>query len=163
MLALNQKTIAWAVITISAALLLVLIFTKTGVDKEGEFLCKAVADSPDLEMEDCPAHNDQLSWLLVVAFGIAFIMLAAGAYLYFVPITKAGAAPAKKVDISKFDDDEKKIYEILKAHDGSVYQSDLIKETEFSKVKITRVLDKMETKGIVDRQRRGMTNIVVLK
>src|SRR3989344_7693674 len=100
MLALNQKTIALTVITISAALLLVLIFTKTGIDEEEVVLCKAVEDSPNLEMEDCPAHNDKLSWLMVIAFGIAFVMLAAGVYLYFVPVNKAGAAPAKKVDIS---------------------------------------------------------------
>jgi uncharacterized membrane protein len=44
-----------------------------------------------------------------------------------------------------------------------MYQSDLIKETEFSKVKITRILDKMESKDVIDRKRRGMTNIIVLK
>ena len=61
------------------------------------------------------------------------------------------------------DEEEKRLYNIIKDKDGSAYQSDLVKETDFSKVKITRVLDKLEHKGIIERKRRGMTNIVVLK
>ncbi|MBI5072205.1 MarR family transcriptional regulator, partial [Candidatus Woesearchaeota archaeon] len=65
--------------------------------------------------------------------------------------------------LSKLDEDEKKIYELLKKSNGSVYQTDIIKETGYSKVKITRILDKMELAQIVERKRRGMTNIIVLK
>ena len=55
------------------------------------------------------------------------------------------------------------MYDIIKGKNGSAYQSDLIKETGFSKVKVTRILDKMETADIIERKRRGMTNIIVLK
>ena len=51
----------------------------------------------------------------------------------------------------------------LKTTEGSAYQSDLIKATGYSKVKVTRILDKMESKGIVERKRRGMANIIVMK
>ena len=44
-----------------------------------------------------------------------------------------------------------------------MYQSSLMKETGFSKVKTTRVLDRLETKKILERKRRGMTNLVVLR
>ena len=57
----------------------------------------------------------------------------------------------------------KKIYDILVKADGSAFQSDLIKETGFSKVKVSRILDKLETKKILERRRRGLANIVVLK
>ena len=69
----------------------------------------------------------------------------------------------KKVTYSKLDEEEKKILELLQKNEGSQYQSDLIKETGFSKVKMTRILDKFESKGYIDRKRRGMTNIVFLK
>ena len=69
----------------------------------------------------------------------------------------------KEIDTSKLDEDEKKIYGLLKQNEGSMYQSDLIKETELSKVAITRILDKLESKKIIDRKRRGMTNIVILR
>ena len=67
------------------------------------------------------------------------------------------------IDFSKLDEKERKVYELLKQNQGSMYQSDLIKQTEFSKVQMTRILDKMAGKGIVDVKRRGMTNIIVLR
>ena len=32
-----------------------------------------------------------------------------------------------------------------------------------TKVKVTRILDKLEGRGLVERKRRGMTNVVMLK
>jgi uncharacterized membrane protein len=69
----------------------------------------------------------------------------------------------KQVDLSKLDEEEKQVYDLVKSKDGSAYQSDIVKETGLSKVKTTRILDKLETNGILERKRRGMTNIVVLK
>ena len=59
--------------------------------------------------------------------------------------------------------EEKKIYGLIESSDGVILQSDLIQETGYSKVKVSRILDKLEGKGIVERKRRGMSNIVMLK
>lgn len=69
----------------------------------------------------------------------------------------------KEVDLSKLDEDEQRICTLIQEQDGSMYKSDLIKETCFSKVHMTRVLDKLEGKKILERKRRGMTNIIVLR
>lgn len=69
----------------------------------------------------------------------------------------------KPVDLSKLDEEEKKIVQMLRAHDGSMYQSDILKETSWTKVRVTRILDKLEGKKITDRKRRGLTNIVILQ
>ena len=61
------------------------------------------------------------------------------------------------------DEEEKSIMSLVISEDGSVYQSDLIKKLNLSKVKISRLLDKLEGKGFIERRRRGMTNIVILK
>ena len=53
--------------------------------------------------------------------------------------------------------------ELLLHGQGSAYQSDLIKETQLTKVKITRILDHLEGKQLIERKRRGMTNIIILK
>jgi len=73
------------------------------------------------------------------------------------------AKEEKPIDLSKLDKEEKTIVELVKIHNGSMYQSDIIKQTDYSKVKVTRILDKLEGKKLIDRKRRGMTNIVVLK
>lgn len=65
--------------------------------------------------------------------------------------------------IGSLSGDEKKIYEMIVEADGTSFQSELIKESGLSKVKMSRVLDRLEGKGLIDRRRRGMTNVVVLK
>ncbi|MBS3119044.1 MarR family transcriptional regulator [Candidatus Woesearchaeota archaeon] len=69
----------------------------------------------------------------------------------------------KKVLLESLDIEEKKVVELLLHGQGSAYQSDLIKETQLTKVKITRILDHLEGKQLIERKRRGMTNIIILK
>lgn len=59
--------------------------------------------------------------------------------------------------------DEKVLFEIILRSEGSVFQSQIIKETGFTKVRVTRILDRLEGKGIIERKRRGMTNVVLLR
>ncbi|MBU0460766.1 MAG: MarR family transcriptional regulator [Nanoarchaeota archaeon] len=65
--------------------------------------------------------------------------------------------------LENLDEDEKAVVNVVVRENGSAYQSDLIKEVKMSKVKMTRVLDKLEGKGLIERKRRGMTNIVIMK
>lgn len=65
--------------------------------------------------------------------------------------------------MSSLDNDEKILLEKIIDAKGSVAQSELVGKTEFNKVKVTRILDKLEGKGIIERKRRGMTNVVILK
>ncbi len=170
----NQKTIGSLLVGFSIILIFILIFVKLNIDKEGAYLCEIVSANPQFDMEECPAHNTNTSWLLTASFGIAFLVLGSGVYLIFMPtkiIEKvieqqpiiAHKQEFREIDLSKLDENEKKIYDMLKSHEGSMYQSDIIKETGLSKVQITRLLDKMIVKQIIDKKRRGMTNIVVLK
>ena len=69
----------------------------------------------------------------------------------------------KKIDVSTLDADEKRIIGVLQEKGGSAFQSDVIKELDYSKVKVSRMLDRLEQKGIVERKRRGMANLVVLR
>ena len=96
-----------------------------------------------------------------MSFAVLFIT---GLFLIFYEKPKEEVTQKKKIQIPEnLDEEERKIIEILNSKEGSAYQSDLIKETSYSKVKITRILDKLEQKNLIDRKRRGMTNIVILK
>lgn len=83
--------------------------------------------------------------------------------MYLVPVNSKNQATMKDMDVSNLSEEENKIYSLLKDNKGSMYQSDLIRKTDFTKVQITRILDKMESDDILERRRRGMANIVVLK
>lgn len=58
---------------------------------------------------------------------------------------------------------EKKVVSLLKGAEGTMFQSDLVEKSGFTKVKVTRILDVLEGKRLVERKRRGMTNVVILK
>jgi len=68
----------------------------------------------------------------------------------------------KKIDLSKFRAEEKQVYKLV-AEQGAIFQADLIEKTGFGKAKVTRIIDRLEGHSLVERKRRGMTNVVVLK
>jgi len=65
--------------------------------------------------------------------------------------------------LSTLEADEKIVLEKLIENKGSIHQSDLVNATDFNKVKVTRILDKLEGQSLIERRRRGMTNIIILK
>ncbi len=71
-------------------------------------------------------------------------------------------AKKKKLDLSGLDATEKKAVNLLQK-EGGMFQKSLMEELGVGKVKMTRLLDKLESRGIVERKRRGMNNFVVLK
>lgn len=161
---LNHKSIGSLLIAFALILLFILVVVKINTDKEGAFLCKLVEESPTLTMDECPAHEKNSSWLLLVAFAISFLVLGTGVYLAFISIEKEQQIQSTMtIEAGTLPEEEAKLYDLLRLNQGSMYQSDIIKQTELSKVKISRILDRMEGKGIIDRKRRGMTNIVILK
>lgn len=162
MIKIRFETIGYIIIGFSILLLLTLIFVKRNVDAQGALLCEKFSETG--EMEQCPVHKTNTSWLLVSAFGVGFLLLGIGLYLVFMPPQeKEEKKEFKKINLAELAEEEKKIYELIKGKGGSAYQSDILQETGWSKVKVTRILDKMELKEIIERKRRGMTNIVVLK
>lgn len=67
----------------------------------------------------------------------------------------------KHIDLSQFTLEEKQVLKLVQGQ-GAVFQGDLIEKTGFGKAKMTRIVDRLEGKGLVERKRRGMTNVVVM-
>ena len=68
----------------------------------------------------------------------------------------------KEKNLKILNKEEKVIYSVL-IKEKSMFQADLVDKSGFGKVKVTRILDKLEHKNLIERKRRGMNNIVVLK
>jgi len=64
--------------------------------------------------------------------------------------------------VKLLDEDERRMYLEIRERGGAVLQRDLVSMGTFSKAKVTRVLDKLERRGLVVRERHGMTNRVRL-
>ncbi|MFH1722803.1 MAG: hypothetical protein ABH950_09405 [Candidatus Altiarchaeota archaeon] len=102
-------------------------------------------------------------------FGLAGIVILLLISVLFVvkggEVFKAKTAPqdAWKEMQDTLKGDEKTVYSLIAAEGGAMFQSEIVEKSELSKVKITRVLDGLEARKVLERKRRGMTNIVVLK
>ena len=68
----------------------------------------------------------------------------------------------KKINLTELKPEEKEVLNLIREN-KAIFQADLIEKTGFGKAKMTRIIDRLEGKEIVERKRRGMTNVVVLK
>ena len=68
----------------------------------------------------------------------------------------------KEENLKLLDKEEKAVYGIL-IKEQSMFQADLVDKSGFSKVKVTRILDGLENKNLIERKRRGMSNIVIVR
>jgi uncharacterized membrane protein len=159
---MDHKKLGILLMVVSLFLVVLLVLLKIDMDSKDGFLCTAVHSDTDGDMGRCPAHTSNASWLFALAFGATGAMFAAGLYMLIVGINQS-RPDYRKVSLSKLNEDEKKVYDYLKNNEGSAYQSDIMKECELTKVQTTRLLDRLQAKKIVDRKRRGMTNIVILR
>jgi len=94
---------------------------------------------------------------------IALLVIASGVLFFWQPVVKiVKEFTAKPKAPPRLEGDERRIFEMV-SRKGSMYQGDILKETGFSKVKVSRILDGLEKKELVERKRRGMANLVVVK
>ncbi len=109
-------------------------------------------------------HIPVVSW---VAFPTLFGLGIIGSWFTYsgLKINKASMRHTSKSAkiIKNLDAEEKKILDIVSNHEGSAFQSDLVRESNYTKVKVSRILDKLEMKGLIERRRRGMANLIVMK
>lgn len=63
----------------------------------------------------------------------------------------------------RLKNNEETIYSMLVDADGELAQRELVEETDLSKATVSRTLDKLENRGLVQRRRNGMGNTVHLR
>jgi|SRR3989344_3579466 len=160
---MKNKNVGFLIVGISIIIgILILIFNLT--------LNKIAKDSCTMG-PTCPMYQTigTQTW---ISLSIAVLVLIIGLFLIFSKeeeriivkkIKEKVEVKRKLVDYSKLDKDEKLIVKIIEEANGAIFQADLVEKSGFSKVKVTRILDKLEGKQIIERKRRGMTNIVLLK
>lgn len=105
------------------------------------------------------------TWL---SLSIAGVILIIGLFIMFIKpkeriIIKTKKVKKKKLNLEGLDSNEKKVIEILQSENGAIFQNTLMEKLGIGKVGITRLLDKLEAKQLVERKRRGMNNIIVLR
>jgi hypothetical protein len=103
-----------------------------------------------------------------ISVGITALVLIIGLFLIFAKeeertIIKKIKEPKKKINLEGLDAREKEVIKILQNENGTIFQATLMEKMGTGKVGITRLLDKLEAKQLIERKRRGMNNVVVLR
>ena len=120
----------------------------------------------------------------VVLVGIAVVGVAGLAYYVALPEIRTGAAPVvcepatqvngsvaqeQKVPCTPFEsvvktlsDEERKVIEVLNAHEGKYLQKYIRSEAGLSRLQTHRILARLAERGIVTLEKTGNTNQVLL-
>jgi len=77
--------------------------------------------------------------------------------------TQEKTASSRKVSIEQLRGLEKDVYKLLVDKGGSMYQSDILRILNIPKSTLSVVLYRLEAKGVIERRRVGLRNIVKLK
>lgn len=155
---IGNKKLGIVLIVVSVILFFVFLSSAKQLSGAAEIGCQEVCGH--IEGIACP-HANGIPLHNVLGFGLIIILVLIGLYMFF---WKNQVAERKNFGIPKdLDNDEKKVIYAIKEKEGTIFQSELIEKTGFSKVKISRILDRLEGKGLIERRRRGMTNVVILK
>jgi uncharacterized membrane protein len=156
---MENKTVGWLIIGISIVIGVIILIFNLG-------LKNIVADTCT-HGTSCSMY-DTISIQTWISFAIAGIILVIGIVLLFSKprekiVIKTIKDKKKKLDLSGLDKQERETINLIQSENGAIFQGALMEKLGIGKVGITRLLDKLEAKQLIERKRRGMNNIVVLK
>jgi len=159
---MKNKNVGFLIIGISVIIGIIIFIFNMGLKKIVEQTC---VHGPSCTMYDTIKTQTSLS------LAIAGIILIIGLFFVFakenervILKTKIRTIKEKrKVNLENLDSEEKRIVKIIQEENGAIFQGTLMEKLGIGKVGMTRILDKLEGKQVIERKRRGMNNIVVLK
>lgn len=156
---MKNRNVGFLIIGISGVIVLIILLFNWGMKNILGITC---SHGPSCSMYTTLAVQTYIS------LAIALLVFVIGAFLVFAKeseriVVKTLRPQRKKLNLEGLNEEERKIIEILQKENGAIFQSSLMELLGVGKVKITRLLDKLEAKELIERKRRGMNNIVVLR
>ena len=160
---MENRTVGWLIIGISIIIVgIILLFNQA-------MLTIVEQGCPVEHLTGvCPAF-DTIQDQTYLSLAIVAILFAVGIVLLFSRqsekiVVRRVVERQKRpsVDIHSLTPEERTVLEIIQK-ERALFQADIGEKTGFAKVKITRILDKLESQGVIERKRRGMQNLVVLQ
>ena len=101
---------------------------------------------------------------------LGFVMGSSLVYLWL--IDKNQSVPTEQLSSKKnwnnllntiSNPEEHKIVSLIIDEEGTIFQTQLVDKSGYSKSKVSLILDRLEAKKILTRRRHGMSNVIVLQ
>ena len=156
------------ILLVSVAIILSIFALNNSFSEKNILICTEICSlqkETTCSMEACLYNLEYNSnkGILVVVIGL-FSAFLAGIGFYLSLTKEDELIKKKKYDITKLTKEEKNVFLFVKNDkEKNTYQSKIVEEFNFPKSKVTRILDKLEQQGLIERKRRGMSNLIVLK
>ncbi|MBT7238208.1 hypothetical protein HN865_05165 [Candidatus Woesearchaeota archaeon] len=158
---MENKNVGYIILGISLLLIIIIFLFQSA-------LTEIVSQSCDMEHAIICPMESTINQQTYLALSIVGLLIIIGLVLIFTKqkekiIIKKVVQRKKKLKLDNLDRDEKKVINLLQKENGAIFQKTLMEKMDIGKVKTTRLLDKLEAKQLIERKRRGMNNIVVLR
>ena len=147
----NKFLQLWLIISILAGFGTIIFFVITYLNEK--VLCNL----------ECREKNEVLLILILLSLFGLFI----GSLSYYFISERYQSRLSKinkdaKVMLDFLEPDMKKIINSIIQREGSTSQSEIVKDTNMARVKVSRVVSKLEQKELIVKRREGMTNKIEL-
>ncbi|MHA1852955.1 MAG: helix-turn-helix transcriptional regulator [Candidatus Heimdallarchaeaceae archaeon] len=94
---------------------------------------------------------------------LASIGLLTGTLIYYVYSPKFDKAEINSNLILKFfQGDERAVIDVLLKNGGKLSQAKIVSSTGLSKVKVFRILERLKSRGLIEKESKGKTNMIRL-
>ena len=159
---MDKTTIGVILIVFALVIAGFTVWVTEDIKKLNAFLHKDCTLPADI----CP-FNTLVPSESIIGTAIAAILGGFGVFLIILGKReiKAKVVDSKKIEqvVKQLVGDEKVVYDAIFASDGTIFQTQLVEKSRLDKVRVSRVLDKLEGKGLIERKRHGMSNVIVLR
>lgn len=159
---MENKQVGYLILGIAIVLISIIFIFNTALKDIVGASCTAEGHG-----NSCPMY-DTISQQTYLALAIVAVLVIIGLVLIFtkqnekIVIKRVKEKTIKKkIDTSDLRAEDKEVLKLIQEQ-GTIFQADIIEKTNFGKAKVSRIIDRLENKGMVERKRRGMTNVVVL-
>lgn len=159
---MENKQVGWLILGIAAVMVIIVLIFNVALEKIVHENCSLIHGA-----DTCPMI-DTIKTQTGISLGIIGVVVIIGIVIMFQKpkekiIVKNIKEKKRKLDSSGLEKEEKLVVDLLLKEGNAMFQADVMEKLQIGKVKMTRLLDKLEAKQIIERKRRGMNNIVVLK
>jgi len=160
---MENKNVGYLLLGVTAVVVAIIFIFNSALKEIVSTSCTAVGHGDTCPMYDTITQQTTLALVIAgLLFIVALVLIFSKPHEKIVVKKVKEKTKSKTFDLSGLKPEEKQVFSIVKEN-KTIFQADLIEKLGFGKAKMSRILDRLEGKGFVERKRRGMTNVVVLK
>jgi uncharacterized membrane protein len=77
-------------------------------------------------------------------------------------ISETNGSFKKDIKVRFMSDNERDLFKLILVPEGGVYQNELTEKSGLEKYKVSRILQRFEEYGLINKERYGITNQILL-